>query len=411
MARSQRVEGALRRRSHRRPAAAAGIESPGPRPLLSACLIVKNEARYLDTCLRSLAGLVDEVVVVDTGSTDTSKRIAKKRGARLFDFEWIDDFAAARNHALDHARGEWILYIDADERVRPTSASRLREQLSSSAHVAYYVRLHSRPRFTPYWEMRLFRNDPRVRFRGVIHENIWPGLAEYRAARRGRIGRSELVLDHEGYEGDQSAKHRRNLPLLKKRLRAEPTAVYSWCHLAAIYAATAKPRLAERAWTRALAVVRQKTYRQTEDCLPYVGLIEWEARRGRAVEALLEEALVKFPGNLYLQYLHGKELMRAGRFAEAIPVFERIRRSGETGDYDHSFAYDIRLLDVIPNESLAACHFKLGHYAESGRYFERAAAQNPGKLEYRVKQALCARLEPGSGLHRVERFGAGPVIR
>ena len=75
---------------------AARIEPPGPRPVLSACLIVKNEARYLDGCLRSLGGLVDEVVVVDTGSTDGSERIARKRGARVFDFEWTDDFAAAR---------------------------------------------------------------------------------------------------------------------------------------------------------------------------------------------------------------------------------------------------------------------------------------------------------------------------
>jgi glycosyltransferase involved in cell wall biosynthesis len=400
MAHSRRAGASPRRGRQGPPTAAARVEPPGPRLLLSACLIVKNEARYLDACLCSLTGLVDEVVVVDTGSNDTSKRIARKHGARVFDFEWIDDFAAARNHAVDRARGEWILYIDADERVRPASAARLRQQLSSPTHVGYYVLLHSRPRFTPYWEMRLFRNDPRVRFRGVIHENIWPALAEYRAAHKGRIGRSELVLDHEGYEGDQSAKHRRNLPLLKRRLRADPTAVYSWCHLAGIYVATAKPRLAERAWSRALAVVRAKPYRQPEDCLPYVGLIEWGARRGRAVEALLEEALVKFPGNLYLQYLRGTALMRAGRFAEAIPVFEHMRLSGETGKYDHSFAYDVRLLDLIPYESLAACHFKLGHYGESRRYFERAAARDPGKLEYRVKQALCARLEPGSRLAR-----------
>ena len=400
MARSRRVQGAVRRGRHGRSATTARIERPGPRPLLSACLIVKNEARYLGACLRSLTGLVDEIIVVDTGSTDTSRWIARRHGARVFDFEWIDDFAAARNRALDQARGEWILYIDADEHVRPASASRLREQLSSPAHVAYYVLLHSRPGLTAYWEMRLFRNDPRVRFGGVIHENIWPALAAYRADRGGRIGRSELVLDHEGYEGDQSAKHRRNLPLLKKRLRADPTAVYSWCHLAGIYAATGKLRLAERAWTRALEVVRAKPYRQPEDCLPYVGLIERGLRRGRAVEDLLEEALVKFPRNLYLQYLYGKALMRAGRFAEAIPVFERLRRSGEAGDYDHSFAYDVRLLDVIPYESLAACHFKLGHYAESRRYYELAAACDPGKLEYRVKQALCARLEPRSGLAR-----------
>ncbi len=91
--------------------------------------------------------------------------------------------------------------------------------------------------------MRLFRNHPSIRFRGVIHENIWPGIDAYRAARGGRIGRSGLIFDHEGDEGDQTAKHRRNLPLLKKRLRADPIGVYSWCHLASIYAALGQDRL------------------------------------------------------------------------------------------------------------------------------------------------------------------------
>jgi len=371
-------------------------EPSRPRPLLSACLIVKNEARFLGQCLRSVHGVVDEVVVVDTGSTDTSKRIAKTQGARLFDFKWIDDFAAARNCALDHARGEWILYIDADEQVRPASASRLREQLASPVHVAYYVLLHSRPGFTPYWEMRLFRNHPLIRFRGVIHENIWPGIGDYRLAHGGRVGRSELIFDHEGYEGDQAAKHRRNLPLLKRRLRREPTAVYSRCHLANIYAALGKPRLAQRAWARALEVVRGQSFSRAEDTLPYIGLIESAARRGRDAEALLEEALQRFPRNLHLQSLRGGSLMRAGRFADAIPVFERICESGERGDYDRTFAYDVRLLDLIPYEALAICHFKLGRFTESRRYFERAVARDPEKLEYRVKQALCVRLEAAS---------------
>ena len=372
------------------------MTDPGPPAreiLLSACLIVRNEARFLDPCLRSVDGLVDEVVVVDTGSTDRTKQIARKHGARLYDFAWTDDFAAARNQALDRARGEWILYIDADERVRPASGARLREQLSSPSHVGYYVLLHPRPHFTPYWEMRLFRNDPRIRFRGVIHENIWPGIDAYRAARGGRIGRSELILDHEGYEGDQDAKHRRNLPLLKKRLRAEPTEVFSWCHLASIYAARGQRRLAEKAWMCALAVVRAKVRYQAQDSLPYVALIEWHERQGRATEPLVEEALQKFPSNLYLQCLRGLAFVRAGRFEEAIPIFEHLRRSGETGEYDRSFAYSTRILDVVPCESLAVCHFKLGDYRESGRYFGLAAARDPSKLEYRVKQALCARLQ------------------
>ena len=362
--------------------------------LLSACLIVKNEAQFLDPCLRSLEGLVDEIVVVDTGSTDRTREIAAARGARLHEFRWRDDFAAARNHALDLARGEWILYIDADERVRPASASGLRTQLADPWHVAHYVLLHPRPGFTPYWEMRLFRNDPRIRFRGIIHENIWPGIDAYRAARGGRIGRSELVLDHEGYERDQEVKHRRNLPLLRKALKEDPGKVFSWCHLATIYASLGKDRRAEKAWKAGLAVVRKRPRsRSGEDTLPYLGLIQWRLARGRDTGRLLAEALERFPRNHQLHWLRGVTLMRAGRPGEALPFFERLVASGRTGEIDRSLAYDARLFDVFAYDSLATCHFKLGHYAESRGYFELAAKHDPEKLEYRIKRALCARLE------------------
>ena len=85
--------------------------------------------------------------------------------------------------------------------------------------------------------------------------------------------------------------------------------------------------------------------------------------------------------------------MSAGRYAEAIPTFERLISSGEAGDFDYDMAYDARLFTVFSYDSLATCHFKLGHYADSRRYFELAANCEPDKLEYRVKSALCSRLE------------------
>jgi glycosyltransferase involved in cell wall biosynthesis len=361
--------------------------------LLSAALIVKNEERFLAQCLQSIRELVDEIVVVDTGSTDRTREIARKYGARLHDFTWIDNFAAARNHAMDLALGEWILYIDADERVRPCSPDRLRAQLSNPSNVAHYVLLHPRPGFTPYWELRLFRNDPRIRFRGIIHENIWPGIHDYRKTKGGRIGRSGLVFDHEGYEGDQGHKHLRNLPLLRKALRKEPDRVFSWCHLATIYLALGKDRSAEKAWKAGLDVVKKTGGFRAEDSLPYMGLIQWRFERGRAIEPLLQEALRRFPHNLQLHWLRGRTLMSAGRFAEAIVVFERLISCGQRGDFDHSMAYDTRLLNILPYECLATCHFRLGKYSNSRKYFELAATHDPDKLEYRVKAALCSRLQ------------------
>jgi len=356
--------------------------------LLSACLIVKNEARFLDRCLRSVSPLADEMVVVDTGSTDATRRIARERGARLHSFAWVDDFAAARNYGLARARGRWILYIDADEWVRPADAPRLRAQLADPGLVACHVLLHPQIDYTPYWELRLFRNDPRIRFRGVIHESIWPGVDAYRAAEGGRIGRSRLVLDHEGYEGDQSAKHRRNLPLLRRRLRADPTDVYCRCHLADIHVAQGEGRLAVRAWSAALEVVRGKTHRRAEDSLPYIGLVQWRLQHGGPVQALLAEGLAGFPGNLHLQWLHASALMRAGRFAEAVSALEQLMESGRAERFDRAMAYDRRLFGAWAQAALATCHWKLGNLTLSRRWFQQAAASEPGAIEYRVKAAV-----------------------
>ena len=86
-------------------------------PAVSAALIVRNEEQFLEGCLRSLVDHVDEVVIVDTGSTDPSIEIAEHHGAKLHRFAWTGDFSAARNHGLDRCSGGWILYIDADERL------------------------------------------------------------------------------------------------------------------------------------------------------------------------------------------------------------------------------------------------------------------------------------------------------
>ena len=361
--------------------------------LLSAALIVKNEERFLGDCLASICDVVDEIVVVDTGSTDDTRAIALEHGARLFEFVWTHDFAAARNHALDQTQGRWILYIDADERILPETAATLRHQLEETDHCAYFVSLHPRQGFTAYPELRLFVNHPLIRFHGRIHENIWPGINRYLHAIGGNIGSSDVILDHVGYEGDQQHKHQRNLPLLREALKADPSRVFSWCHLASIYLALGRRRLAKKAWTRALALVRKKRgWLLAEDALPFIGLIQLGMHEGRGIRGLLEEALAAFPDNLHLLWLQGEELMAAKDYAGAAQVFETHLARAESGAYDLAMAYDNRMLGVIPLALLATCHFKLGHYAESRDYFQRAAEAEPANMEYRLKQALCSQL-------------------
>src|SRR6516164_7707722 len=117
-----------------------------PAMRVSLCMIVKNEEANLADCLQSVADLVDEMVVVDTGSTDRTREIAPGFGARVHDFPWVDSFAAARNETLRHATGEWTLRMDADDRVDEESRGRLRRLFAGlrdevAGYVVKYVSL------------------------------------------------------------------------------------------------------------------------------------------------------------------------------------------------------------------------------------------------------------------------------
>ena len=96
---------------------------------ISTCLIVKNESENIGRCLDSIKNISDEIIVVDTGSTDDTVEIAKSFGARVYFYGWDNNFSNARNHALDKATGDWIIFLDADEYFGPNTQKQLRTVL------------------------------------------------------------------------------------------------------------------------------------------------------------------------------------------------------------------------------------------------------------------------------------------
>jgi glycosyltransferase involved in cell wall biosynthesis len=107
-----------------------GLPHPTPsrittRPRRSLCMIVRDEEQDLAECLESVADLIDEIVVVDTGSTDRTCDVARHFGARVFNFPWVDSFAAARNESLRHATGDWTFWLDADDRLSGVNRTKL----------------------------------------------------------------------------------------------------------------------------------------------------------------------------------------------------------------------------------------------------------------------------------------------
>lgn len=362
-------------------------------PLLSASLIVKNEERRIRDCLLSLKPLVDEIVVGDTGSTDSTAAIAAELGARVFDVSW-GGFSAARNESIRKCSGQWILSIDADEVARPNGDSDVRTLLRSTSAIACYILFQIRPGLTPYWRIRLFRKDPRIRFEGVIHEIVDPGVRRIVAAEEATVGHCPLIIEHPGYDEARREKHERDIPLLIRSVRQHPDRVFEWTHLATAYACLGEVERAEETWRTAVELARKgASIHRRYDAMGFIGAIEWWLSRGEDVSALIEEAAAFSPRNPHLAWFLGRLRMRQGRLEEAIPIFEKLLDQPEVDPENDTFGYDQRLRGEAPCDALATCYFRLGKYALSRQYFQRAAECAPDKEEYRYKQALCRQLQ------------------
>lgn len=183
------------------------------RPRIAAALIVRDEARCLKRCLDSVTPWVDRLVVVDTGSTDATPDIARACGAEVADFAWVDDFAAARNHALALADADWTLIIDADEWIED-GGHRLRDWCGGSSGIGV-VAVDSQTDGAAVQRDWISRVAPRgVRFAGRIHEQIDTELPRIRCP---------MVIGHDGYRPERlPAKSERNRPLLLRALEDRP---------------------------------------------------------------------------------------------------------------------------------------------------------------------------------------------
>ena len=202
---------------------------------LSACYITKNEEKTLARSLDSIREQVDEIVVLDTGSTDHTKEIAKKYGTMLYDFVWQDDFSAARNQALQYVTGDWVVFLDADEYFTTATAGSLRAAIERRAEqdALLLKRLDIGENETEVlvdvFVLRIFRNRPELRYRGRIHEELCESGGDIR--RLGAVPADELLLLHTGYQQQVNRqKAERNLRILEKELAEtkEPGRLYMY---------------------------------------------------------------------------------------------------------------------------------------------------------------------------------------
>jgi len=310
---------------------------------LSACMIVKNEETFLERCLKSLQPIVDEIVVVDTGSTDRTVEIARQYNAVIGHFEWCDDFSAARNESLHLASGNWALWIDADEELDPAGYDQIREGLIRPQFAGYYFQIinsmdvHVEASAYVHTAVRLFRIIPGIGFEGRIHEQIINGFKE-----RGYVPATltKAIIRHYGYLPEvmsEKKKLQRTLTMLEREVADAPEDPFHWFNLSNAYWVGSRSEDAERAGRNCIGLIKN-------DDAPYgpaafqilcSALIEL----GQPVEALEMTKLAEQKGyhTVINQFERAQAFFEMNRFDEAIAAVDQCIAMewpiGLTGDY------------------------------------------------------------------------------
>ncbi len=333
------------------------------RPLLAAVMIVKNEEQHLTRCLSSVRTCVDEIIIVDTGSTDNTVAIAEQFGAKVFHRIWNDDFAAARNESLTHTDAEWVLYIDADEVLTNVDRFPLRRLLTESSDVAAFgLQISPLIGWMPYTDFRLWRHDPEIKFVGDIHETTLPDIRRLADERGQRLQPIPLHMQHLGYESDQTKKHLRNLPLLERQLETTPRKINILGQLGRIHASLGNHDEAEQLLQRAVDIIREDGEKEVTDVVAYVSLAQLRMSRGEDVHDLLIEARDLHPDYLVTHLVLAQNHLAQQRYADALECGQHLRECTPATMRDSRYAYNSLMFTVWPQQIIAECMFAKGEF-------------------------------------------------
>ena len=344
--------------------------------MLSLCMIVRDEAEDLPACLACVRPLVDEMVVVDTGSTDDTVSIARQYGANIHHFPWIDDFSAARNESIQYANGRYILWLDADDRIEPPDIEKLgilKNGLPSDADKAFALQIRCRNSFgegVVYYQLRIFPNIEGIGFEGAVHEEITPSLQDHGI----HIVKKEIVVVHTGYTDTDALyeKAKRNLRILSRngsdgKATPETHARLAQCYFGIRdYQACIKHLAKARSVGGTTAPFYKKSYATLADSYLQLG-------QGEAAVELLHQALIEYPDSWYIHYLIGATRVLTGNTAHAVPHLETaLRAPRKVEDFPVLSDIEARILYY-----LGRCHEDKELLVDAVNAYEKSLAMAP----------------------------------
>ncbi len=288
-------------------------------------MIVKNEEKNLGGILSDIHDVMDEICIVDTGSSDRTIPLAESFGARIEHFPWRDDFSAARNHSLGCAHSDYLIWLDADDRIDENDREALRIlklHLRPEKDKAYMLKILGRSDDMPdtvSYQTRIIPNRNGVCFEGRVHEQILPSLKRSAI----EVEPVDIAIRHTGYHDRdvRMAKSRRNLEILTEELKAgkDTASQHFFMAMACIGMEDCEQCLEH------LFIARQK--RSNEDWLHFSYTVSTDCllRLERIEDALTEitRGTIIFKDSPLLHYYLGLVCMKAERFTEAAAAFEK----------------------------------------------------------------------------------------
>ena len=303
------------------------------RPIrLSQCMIVKNEEKNIVQALSWAKGIAFEQIVVDTGSTDKTVEIAESMGAKVYHFEWINDFSAAKNFAIDQAKGNWIAFLDADEYLDKNNAGRLIGVLQSieanqqlrinDAIVCPLVNLDDQGRpFMVFNQRRFFRNKPDIRYVGSIHESL--------AMSTSSLSVPVISITHTGYSKrafEDTKKVVRNIEMIRAELDKNPDDPNLKCYLADALAASGEEdntKQAEALYKELVDTEQSMLFRDLKQGAYNFLCAAYFANEDMISESfnICKRAYEEYPDNPDFCYYYGRKLQDVGDYTDAWAKF------------------------------------------------------------------------------------------
>jgi glycosyltransferase involved in cell wall biosynthesis len=293
-------------------------------PRLSLCMIIKNEEEYLPRCLGSVAEIVDEMIIVDTGSTDRSKEIALSFGAKVFDYKWQGDFAAARNFSLEQATGDWIMIMDGDDELAIEARGKIRDLLFVDENIqGYRFPIISFLGDNPggpcsiVYHCRIYRNKPEHKYAGALHEQLPAGIYN-------NCPETAYKIYHYGYLAkvvEKQDKTNRNLVLAEQEHAAEPQNLFKMYNLGAELLRAGEFDRGEKLLIEVTEeIVGLEAYAPSAFQKLTLCYVE-QNRISKALKAA-REGWKKTGWDLSLLYLQGVILLSQGKTIDAVRIFE-----------------------------------------------------------------------------------------